>query len=273
MEPRVEPRREKTVSVLVVNDQSLQRLALRMLLTAEPGLTVVGEAADGDEAIRASAALRPDVVVMDSRLSRADATDTIRRISRPADPTHPAHPAHTAHPTHRAHPAHPAHPAAPAAPAHTPGIPREQPFATRVLVLTAADREADAWAALRAGAAGFLLNDADPAELTAAIRVVATGDAVITPGLTRALIDAVRQQQTVRPLPRTSGIGTLTQRERDVLIAVASGWTNAEIAQWLSIAPTTVKTHVSNVLGKIGARARVQAVTFAYESGLIRPAA
>ncbi|MFD8820248.1 LuxR C-terminal-related transcriptional regulator, partial [Streptomyces sp. NPDC059627] len=144
---------------------------------------------------------------------------------------------------------------------------------SRVLVLTAAEQEADAWAALRAGAGGFLLNDADPAELTAAIRVVAAGDAVITPGLTRALIDAVRQQHTVRPLPRTSGLGALTGRERDVLIAVAAGWTNAEIAEWLSIAPTTVKTHVSNVLAKIGARARVQAVTFAYESGLIRPAA
>ncbi|MFJ9566576.1 LuxR C-terminal-related transcriptional regulator [Streptomyces fuscichromogenes] len=224
------------VSVLVVNDQSLQRLALGMLLAAEPGLTVVGEAADGDEAIRASAALRPDVVLMDSRLSRSDAIGTIRHITRPAGLT-------------------------------------DEAAASRVLVLTAAEREADAWAALRAGAGGFLLNDADPAELTAAIRVVAAGDAVITPGLTRALIDAVRQQHTVRPLPRTSGLGALTGRERDVLIAVAAGWTNAEIAQWLSIAPTTVKTHVSNVLAKIGARARVQAVTFAYESGLIRPAA
>ncbi|MEU2422519.1 response regulator transcription factor [Streptomyces sp. NPDC007851] len=231
------------VSVLVVNDQSLQRLALRMLLTAEPGLTVVGEAADRQEAIRASAALRPDVVVMDSGLSRADAVDTVRRISRPAGVTRIAQ------------------------------FPGEEPAAPRVLVLTAADREADAWAALRAGAGGFLLDDADPAELTAAIRVVATGNAVITPGLTRALIDAVRLQHTVRPLPRTSGLGALTRRERDVLIAVASGWTNAEIAQWLSIAPTTVKTHVSHVLAKIGARARVQAVTFAYESGLIRPTA
>ncbi|MFD4504188.1 LuxR C-terminal-related transcriptional regulator [Streptomyces sp. NPDC058457] len=231
------------VSVLVVNDQSLQRLALRMLLAAEPGLTVVGEAADGDEAIRASAALRPDVVLMDSHLARADAIDTIRRIARPAART------------------------------RAPGFTGEAAAASRVLVLTAAEQEADAWAALRAGAGGFLLDDADPAELTAAIRVVAAGDAVITPGLTRALIDAVRQQHTVRPLPRTSGLGTLTERERDVLIAVAAGWTNAEIAQWLSIAPTTVKTHVSNVLAKIGARARVQAVTFAYESGLIRPAA
>ncbi|MFI6251246.1 response regulator [Streptomyces sp. NPDC051016] len=231
------------VSVLVVNDQSLQRLALRMLLTAEPGLTVVGEAADGDEAIRASAALRPDVVLMDSHLSRADGIETIRRLARPAQRTLP------------------------------PGFAGEEASTPRVLVLTAADQEADAWAALRAGAGGFLLDDADPAELTAAIRVVAAGDAVITPGLTRALIDAVRLQHTVRPLPRTSGLGALTQRERDVLVAVASGWSNAEIAQWLSIAPTTVKTHVSNVLAKIGARARVQAVTFAYESGLIRPAA
>ncbi|MEU9241118.1 response regulator transcription factor [Streptomyces sp. NPDC048385] len=237
------------VSVLVVNDQSLQRLALRMLLSAEPGLTVVGEAADGDEAIRASAALRPDVVLMDGRLSRADVLDTIRRIARPAARTR-----------------------APAS-APTPGFTGEATSASQVLMLTAAEREADAWAALRAGAGGFLLNDADPAELTAAIRVVAAGDAVITPGLTRALIDAVRQQHTVRPLPRASGPGALTGRERDVLIAVAAGWTNAEIAQWLSIAPTTVKTHVSNVLAKIGARARVQAVTFAYESGLIRPAA
>ncbi|MFF4119108.1 LuxR C-terminal-related transcriptional regulator [Streptomyces sp. NPDC001714] len=237
-----------TVSVLVVNDQSLQRLALRMLLTAEPGLTVVGEAADGDEAIRASAALRPDVVLMDSLLSPADAIDTIRRIARPAARTRTPSPGFT-------------------------GEAATASRTSRVLMLTQAGQEADAWAALRAGAGGFLLNDADPAELTAAIRVVAAGDAVITPGLTRALIDAVRLQHTVRPLPRTSGLGALTGRERDVLIAVASGWTNAEIAQWLSIAPTTVKTHVSNVLAKIGARARVQAVAFAYESGLIRPAA
>ncbi|RPE40326.1 DNA-binding NarL/FixJ family response regulator [Streptomyces sp. Ag109_O5-1] len=243
---------EKTgiVSVLVVNDQSLQRLALRMLLTAEPGLTVVGEAADGDEAIRASAALRPDVVLMDSQPSGAGGIETIRRLARPPRPARRA-PGLT----------------------DLAGLTGEEAFTPRVLVLTAADREADAWAALRAGADGFLLNDADPAELTAAIRVVAAGDAVITPGLTRALIDAVREQHTVRPLPRPSGLGALTERERDVLVAVASGWSNAEIAQWLSIAPTTVKTHVSNVLGKIGARARVQAVTFAYESGLLRPAA
>jgi DNA-binding NarL/FixJ family response regulator len=238
------------VSVLVVNDQSLQRLALRMLLAAEPDLSVVGEAASGAEAVRMTAALRPDVVLVDSRLPQADSRlsgtdsiDTIRRIARP--PRHPR-------------PLEPAR-----AEVHTP----------RVLVLTPADREEYAYAALRAGAGGFLLNDAAADELTAAIRVVAAGDAVITPGLTRALIDAVRQQHTTRSLHRASGPDTLTRRERDVLIAVASGWSNAEIAEWLSIAPTTVKTHVSNVLANIGVRARVQAVAFAYESGLIRPAA
>ncbi|MEU9978540.1 response regulator transcription factor [Streptomyces sp. NPDC051014] len=234
-----------TVSVLVVNGQSLQRLALRMLLTAEPGLTVAGEATDGDGAIRASAELRPDVVLMDGRLSGAAGTETIRRLTHPAPRT-----------------------------PRVPGLPAaEETHVPRVLVLTPAGQEAAAWTALRAGAGGFLLDDADPAELTAAIRVVASGEAVITPGLTRALIDAVREQHTVRPLPRVAGLGALTGRERDVLVAVASGWSNAEIAQWLSIAPTTVKTHVSNVLAKIGARARVQAVAFAYETGLIRPAA
>jgi DNA-binding NarL/FixJ family response regulator len=118
-----------------------------------------------------------------------------------------------------------------------------------------------------------LLQDAAPDELVAALRVVAAGDAVITPGLTRALIDAVRRRPHVRPLQPDTGLATLTGRERDVLVAVASGWSNAEIAERLSIAPTTVKTHVSHTLAKIGARARVQAVTFAYESGLMRPAA
>ncbi|MER6353610.1 response regulator transcription factor [Streptomyces sp. NPDC001634] len=231
------------VSVLVVNDQSLQRLALRMLLAAEPGLSVVGEAASGAEAVHMSASLRPDLVLVDSRLSLADGIETVRRIARPSRLPRPLEPAEAG--------------------VHTP----------RVLVLTPAGHEGYAYAALRAGAGGFLFEDAAPGELTAAIRVVAAGDAVITPGLTRALIDAVRQEHAARPLHRTSGLGTLTRRERDVLIAVASGWSNAEIAEWLSIAPTTVKSHVSKVLGKIGARARVQAVAFAYESGLIRPAA
>lgn len=142
----------------------------------------------------------------------------------------------------------------------------------RILVLTPAGHEEEACAALRAGADGFLLDDAAPDELTAATRVVA-GDAVIAPALPRALIDVVRQSRTTGPLEQDVSLGILTERERDVLTAVASGWTNGEIAAWLSIAPTTVKSHVSHILAKIGVRARVQAVTFAYESGLVRPAA
>ncbi|MEV1082260.1 response regulator transcription factor [Streptomyces sp. NPDC050211] len=218
------------VSVLVVTDQSLQRLALRMLLAAEPDLSVVGEAASGAEAVRLSAELRPDVVLVDGRLAQADGIETVRRLA-------------------------------------------ESPHTPRTLVLTPAGDEGYAYTALHAGADGFVLEDAALDELVSAIRVVAVGDAVITPGLTRALIDAVRQQGTVHPLHRASTVDALTARERDILVAVASGRSNAEIAQWLSIAPTTVKSHVSHILAKIGARARVQAVAFAYESGLVRPAA
>ncbi|MEU6251056.1 response regulator transcription factor [Streptomyces sp. NPDC047043] len=231
------------VSVLIVNDQSLQRVGLRMLLAAEPDLSIAGEAASGAEAVRMSAALRPDVVLMDSRLAEADDIDAIRRIARPPRLLSAAESPMTA------------------------GSP------PRVLVLTSSTDDRHAHAALRAGAGGFLLTDAAPEELTAAIRVVAAGDAVITPALTRALIDAVRTQPVLRPLTGEAGLATLTERERDVLTAVASGWSNTEIAVRLSIAPTTVKSHVSHILAKIGARARVQAVAFAYESGLVRPAA
>ncbi|PTM93050.1 LuxR C-terminal-related transcriptional regulator [Streptomyces sp. VMFN-G11Ma] len=243
------------VSVLVVNDQSLQRLGLRMLLSAESDLTVVGEAAGGAEAVAMSAALRPDVVLMDIRLADSDDIDVVRRIARPPRLLPAAGPA-IAEGTKGAQGTH-----------KTQGSP------PRVLVLASATDESHANAALRAGADGFLLTDASAAELTAAIRVVAAGDAVITPTLTRALIDTVRAEPTPRPLRRDVGLDNLTQRERDVLTAVASGWSNSEIALRLSIAPTTVKSHVSHILAKIGARARVQAVAFAYESGLIHPAA
>ncbi|KOG38566.1 LuxR C-terminal-related transcriptional regulator [Streptomyces resistomycificus] len=229
-------------SVLVVNDQALQRLGFRMLLEAQPDLTVVGEASGGFEAIRMSTELRPDVVLMDARVPDSDVIDTIRRIARiPALPL-------------------------------PPDSRRTVPSPPRVLVLTSTGLDEYAYAALRAGARGFLLQDATPDELTAAVRIVATGDAVITPGLTRALIDAVRQERPSRLAERAVGLDALTGRERDVLTAVASGWSNVEIAARLSISPTTVKSHVSNILGKIGARARVQAVVFAYESGLVRPA-
>ncbi|WP_037677464.1 response regulator transcription factor [Streptomyces griseus] len=223
-------------AVLIVNDQSLQRLGLRMLLAAEPGLTTVGEAADGPGAVRLSAELRPDVVLMDSRVPQRDGMDTIRRVIRPETP------------------------------------PQASDRAPRVLLLTPTGDDAYAYSALRAGAAGFLPHDATPDELTSALRNVAAGNAVITRSLTRKLIDAVRRQSPAHPLGGAMRLDALTERERDVLTAIASGWSNAEIATRLSIAPTTVKSHVSHILTKIGARARVQAVVFAYESGLVRPA-
>ncbi|MEU9314016.1 response regulator transcription factor [Streptomyces sp. NPDC048256] len=236
-------------SVLIANDQSLQRVGLRMLLTAEPDLTVVGDTASGAEAVRMSAALRPDVVLLGGRRPGTDDIETIRRVAHPPRLT--------------------AVPGLDEAPG--PAGPVGQP--PRILVLTSTGDEGYAYAALRAGAGGFLLEDATPHELTAAVRVVAAGDAVITPELTRALIDTVRHERAPRPGERAVGPDTFTGRERDVLVAVASGWSNAEIAARLSIAPTTVKSHVSHILAKIGARARVQAVAFAYEYGLVRPAA
>ncbi|MEH0553520.1 MULTISPECIES: response regulator transcription factor [unclassified Streptomyces] len=230
-------------SVLIVDDQSLQRVGLRMLLAGVPDLTVVGDTASGTEAVRMSAALRPDVVLMDGRRPLADDIETIRRIARPAPL---------------------------AAVGETARPPGPRP---RVLVLTSGSDAAHAYAALRAGAGGFLLKDATPDELTAAVRAVAAGDAVITPELTRALIDTVRHERAALPRGGAAGPDALTERERDVLVAVASGWSNAEIAARLSIAPTTVKSHVSHILAKIGARARVQAVAFAYEYGLVHPAA
>ncbi|WP_314219439.1 response regulator transcription factor [Streptomyces zaehneri] len=230
-------------SVLIADDQSLQRVGLRMLLTAEPDLTVVGDTASATEAVRMSAALRPDVVLLGGHRPEKDDIETIRRIAHPPRLT--------------------------AVPGPT-GPVGQQP---RILVLTSTGDEGYAYAALRAGAGGFLPKDATAHELTAAIRVVAAGDAVITPELTRALIDTVRHERAPRPGERAVGLDTFTGRERDVLVAVASGWSNAEIAARLSIAPTTVKSHVSHILAKIGARARVQAVAFAYEYGLVRPAA
>ncbi|MBW8739425.1 MAG: response regulator transcription factor [Streptomyces turgidiscabies] len=229
-------------SVLVVHRQTLQRLGLRMLLAAEPDLTVVGEAASGADAVRMSAALRPDVVLMDSPVVDTDGVDVIRRISRPPTLLPVSEPDGAARPP-------------------------------RVLVLTPTDHERYAYAALRAGAGGFLPLGATPEELITAVRIVATGDAVTTPGLTRALIDTVRQERTPGSPERESELHALTSRERDVLTAVAAGWSNTEIATRLSISPTTVKSHVSRILAKIGARARVQAVVFAYESGLVRPTA
>ncbi|HLI00309.1 MAG TPA: response regulator transcription factor [Acidimicrobiales bacterium] len=217
--------------VLLVDDQALLRSGLRMVLEEQPDLVIVGEAADGAQAVEAVARLDPDVVVMDVRMPGMDGIEATRRIVDRA--------------------------------------PR-----SRVLILTTFDLDEYAFSALRYGASGFLLKDVPPRELSAAIRTVGAGDAVVAPTVTRRLIDAYAQYL---PDPRgpASGAGaelaSLTEREREILVEVAAGLSNAEIATKLYVAEATVKTHVGRVLAKLGLRDRVQAVVYAYQTGLVRP--
>ncbi|MGQ4432961.1 response regulator [Streptomyces sp. SAS_260] len=213
-------------TVLIVDDQALQRLGFSMLLEQYPDLSTVGEATHGGEAVRLAAELRPDVVLMDVRMPGMDGIEATRRIVQSGG-------------------------------------------RSRVLVLTTFDLDEYAYAALRAGASGFLLKDALPEELVAGIRA---GDAVISPGLTRKLIDAFADRMPGRTPEQDRRLDALTEREREVLTVMAAGWSNTEIAERLSLAESTVKSHVSRVLAKIGARDRVQAVIFAYDAGLVRPA-
>ncbi|MDX2604452.1 response regulator transcription factor [Streptomyces caniscabiei] len=216
-------------TVLIVDDQALQRLGFRMLLQAQPDMTVAGEAANGSEAVRMTAELRPDVVLMDVRMPGMDGIEATRRIV-------------------------------------------ESGGRSRVLVLTTFDLDEYAYEALRAGASGFFLKDARPDELVVGIRAVAAGDSVISPGITHRLIDTYTQRSPGgRNTAQEPRLADLTEREREVLAAVASGWTNAEIADRLHLAESTVKSHVSRILAKIGARDRVQAVIFAYDVGVVRP--
>ncbi|MFJ4716395.1 response regulator [Streptomyces sp. NPDC088785] len=215
-------------TVLIVDDQALQRLGFSMLMEQHPDVTVVGEATHGAEAVRMAAELRPDVVLMDVRMPGMDGIEATRRIVRSGG-------------------------------------------RSRVLVLTTFDLDEYAYAALRAGASGFLLKDARPDELIAGVRAVAGGDAVIAPGLTRKLLDAFADRIPGRSAEQEARLAALTDREREVLTAMAGGWSNTEIADRFSLAESTVKSHVSRVLAKIGARDRVQAVIFAYDAGLVKP--
>ncbi|HEX9539553.1 MAG TPA: response regulator transcription factor [Streptosporangiaceae bacterium] len=220
------------VKILIVDDQQLLRLGFRMIFEAQSDLEVVGEAGDGTEALRLTGQTRPDVVLMDVRMPRTDGIEATEQITA------------------------------------------KYPDA-RVLVLTTFDLDEYAFAALRAGASGFLLKNVEPAELLAAIRTVAKGDAVVAPRVTRRLLERFADQLPAGPEdpgeqdPRLS---LLTEREREVLIEVAQGLSNAEIAQRLFLSESTVKTHVGRILPKLGLRDRVQAVVFAYETRLIRPA-
>jgi DNA-binding NarL/FixJ family response regulator len=219
-------------TVLIVDDQPLQRYGFRMLLDSVSETEVVGEAAHGAEAVRKAAELRPDVVLMDVRMPGMDGIEATRRIVATGD-------------------------------------------RSRVLILTTFDLDEYVYAALRAGASGFLLKDARPEELLAGIRAVAVGDAVIAPALTRRLLHEFAR--LVPPGGDGSAedlrLGSLTDREREILVAIGKGWSNSEIAGRFVLSESTVKTHVGHVLSKIGARDRVQAVIFAYDHGLVRPRA
>ncbi|MFG2467412.1 response regulator [Streptomyces canus] len=216
-------------TVLIADDQPLQRMGVRMLLEGTPGLDPVGEAEHGAEAVRKAAELRPDVVLMDIRMPGMDGIEATRRITA------------------------------------TGGR-------TRVLIVTTFDLDEYAYEGLRAGASGFLLKDARPEELVAGIHAVATGDAVVAPRLTRRLLDAYAHQ-VLAPTDAAADdprLRTLSDREREVLVAIGHGWTNAEIAERLVLTESTVKKHVGRVLAKLGARDRIQAVITAYDTGLVR---
>lgn len=216
-------------TVLIVDDQALQRMGFRLVLENSGGMTVVGEAGHGAEAVRMTADLSPDVVLMDVRMPGVDGIEATRRIVAAGS-------------------------------------------RSRVLILTTFDLDEYAYAALRAGASGFLLKDALPDDLISGVRAVASGDAVVAPALTRRLLDRFARHlpatpDTAREDPR---LARLTEREREVLTAIAVGRTNAEIADRLVLAESTVKTHIGRILAKIEARDRVQAVIFAYDTGLVR---
>ncbi|MGW0803857.1 response regulator [Nonomuraea sp. NPDC002799] len=224
-----------TIRVLLVDDQPLLRTGFRLILEAEPDITVVGQAGDGKDAQEQTRALLPDVVLMDIRMPGVDGIEATRRIVREAAPS-----------------------------AHVP----------KVLVLTTFDLDEYIVEALRSGASGFLLKDVPPDELVQAIRVVAAGDAIVAPSVTRRLLDRfAKRLPSAYEQATPARLDRLTERELEVLRLIAKGMSNAEIAAKLVVSETTVKTHVGNVLTKLGLRDRVQAVVLSYEVGLITPGA
>jgi len=217
-------------SVLIADDQALVRVGLRKILEAEPETTVVGEAADGQDAIAETRRLRPDVVLMDIRMPVLDGIEATRRIV-------------------------------------------ERRPDTRVLILTTFGLDGYVYDALRAGASGFMLKDASPEELAAAVRIVASGDALLAPAVTRSVIEEfARQRPTVEPVPPPA-VAELTPREREVFDLLVRGLSNPEICDRLVVSEATTKTHVARILQKLGLRDRVQTVIYAYETGLIAPGA
>jgi DNA-binding NarL/FixJ family response regulator len=221
------------IGILLADDQELMRMGFRMVIESQPDMAIVAEAANGHEALEAVARARPDVVLMDVRMPEMDGVQATRRLT-------------------------------------------DSGSGSRVIILTTFDLDEYVYAALRAGASGFLLKDSPPADLLSAIRSVAAGDAVVAPRVTRRLLSTFSHR-----LPAAGRAGPeererlrqLTAREREVLELVSEGLSNIEIAERLVLSDATVKTHVGRILAKLELRDRVQIVVFAYETGLVTPAA
>jgi len=214
-----------TIDLIIVDDQALARAGLRMILESQPDLRIVGEGADGAEAVNLARRLRPEIAILDVRMPGVDGLEATRRI--------------------------------------VAAVP-----ATRILILTTFDLDEYAFEALRAGASGFLLKDAPAEDIVHAVRTVARGEATLAPAVTRRLVE----HYAARPRPDTfPALATLTARELEVLRLLASGGSNSDIGDRLALSEATVKTHVGRILDKLSVRDRVQAVIFAYESGLVEP--
>jgi DNA-binding NarL/FixJ family response regulator len=214
------------IRLLIVDDQALVRMGFRMLLDAEPGVSVVGEAASGAEALRLVAELRPDIVLMDVRMPGLDGIATTRQLL-------------------------------------------EISPESRVIILTTFDLDEYAFGGLRAGASGFLVKDTRPAELLAAVRAVAGGEAAISGRVTRRMLELFGGRLPATDAASDDTLASLTPRELEILLAIGEGLSNSEIAERFFVAESTVKTHVGRVLQKLGLRDRVQAVIFAYERGIV----
>jgi DNA-binding NarL/FixJ family response regulator len=220
------------ITVMIADDQEMVRGSFAAFLDAQPDIRVVAQAADGAEAVRSVAEARPDVVLMDVRMPVMDGLEATRRILSPDGAS---------------------------------------PHVPKVVMVTTFDIDDYVHEALRAGASGFLLKDASPDELTRAVRVVAGGDALLAPSVTRLLLERFAQPRDPARTRAALALDELTQREREVLVLIGRGLSNREIARELFIGEQTVKTHVGRLLQKVPARDRVQLVITAYDAGLVEP--
>lgn len=221
---------DRTLRVLIADDQDLVRSGFRLILLSYDGIDVVGEARDGMEAVELAQRLEPDVVLMDIRMPRRNGIDATRDIK--ANPKLPD---------------------------------------THVLILTTFDLDEYVYDALAAGASGFLLKDAEPDDIVAAVRVVAEGDALIQPSVMRRLVETFAASRPYARRVSAAGMEALTDREREILVLVARGLSNADIAEHLVISPATVKTHLARIMQKLDAHDRAGLVIYAYENGLVKP--